>query len=198
MTGLEKITTQIIDDAKANVQKIQAEAEEEASKILASAKEQREKQAADLAAETQAQAQMIAAHAQSGAALKKRQVLLAAKQQIIAQMIQSAKSALLALDDKEYFALIVRMAGKFALPQPGKLILDPNDRARIPQGFEAMLNEAVQAIPGASLSLSEETRPIGGGFILDYAGIEENCSFDALFHASQETLQDKVQELLFQ
>ena len=57
MTGLEKITTQIIDDAKANVQKIQAEAEEEASKILASAKEQREKQAADLAAETQAQAQ---------------------------------------------------------------------------------------------------------------------------------------------
>ena len=38
MTGLEKITTQIIDDAKANAQKAKAAAEEEASKILASAK----------------------------------------------------------------------------------------------------------------------------------------------------------------
>ena len=55
MTGLEKITTQIIDDAKASAQKAKAAAEEEASKILASAKAQREEQAAQIAAQTQAQ-----------------------------------------------------------------------------------------------------------------------------------------------
>lgn len=43
MTGLEKIITQIIDDAKANAQKAKAAAEEEASKILASAKNTNEK-----------------------------------------------------------------------------------------------------------------------------------------------------------
>lgn len=48
MTGLEKIITQIIDDAKANAQKAKAAAEEEASKILASAKTQREEQVAQI------------------------------------------------------------------------------------------------------------------------------------------------------
>lgn len=46
MTGLEKITTQIIDDAMASAQKAKAAAEAEASNILAAAKTQREKQIA--------------------------------------------------------------------------------------------------------------------------------------------------------
>lgn len=198
MTGLEKITTQIIDDAKANAQKAKAAAEEEASKILASAKLQREEQTAQMQADTQAQVQAIAAHAQSGAALKQRQTLLSAKQQMIRETIQSARESLLALDDAAYFSLIFKMAGRFALPQQGKLILNEKDLARAPKDFDAQLQSAVQAIPGASLSLSGSTRPIDGGFVLDYDGIEENCSFEAMFYASQEALQDKVQEFLFQ
>lgn len=198
MTGLEKITTQIIDDAKANAQKAKAAAEEEASKILASAKLQREEQTAQMQADTQAQVQAIAAHAQSGAALKQRQTLLSAKQQMIRETIQSARESLLALDDATYFSLIFKMAGRFALPQQGKLILNEKDLARAPKDFDAQLQSAVQAIPGASLSLSGSTRPIDGGFVLDYDGIEENCSFEAMFYASQEALQDKVQEFLFQ
>ena len=198
MTGLEKITTQIIDDAKANAQKAKAAAEEEASKILASAKLQREEQTAQIQADTQAQAQAIAAHAQSGAALKQRQALLSAKQQMIRETIQSARESLLALDDAAYFSLIFKMAGRFALPQQGKLILNEKDLARAPKDFDAQLQSAVQAIPGAALSLSGSTRHIDGGFVLDYDGIEENCSFEAMFYASQEALQDKVQEFLFQ
>ncbi|MDD3192664.1 MAG: V-type ATP synthase subunit E [Oscillospiraceae bacterium] len=198
MTGLEKITTQIIDDAKASAQKARTTAEEEAAKILASAKAQREAQAQQQSEETQAQAAAIAAHAQSGAALKKRQILLAAKQQIISETIQAAQESLLALDGDAYFSLIFKMAGKFALPQQGKLILNDRDLARAPKDFDARLKAAVEAIPGAALSLSGETRPINGGFVLDYDGIEENCSFEALFYSSQEALQDKVQEFLFQ
>ena len=198
MTGLEKITTQIIDDANASAQKAKAAAEEEASKILASAKTQREEQAAQIAAQTQAQAAQIAANVQSGAALKRRQVLLAAKQQMISETIQAAQKSLLALDDTAYFDLIFKMAGKFALPQQGKLILNQRDLARVPGDFDQKLKAAVKSVPGAALSLSKETRPVDGGFVLDYDGIEENCSFEALFYSSQEALQDKVQEFLFQ
>ena len=193
MTGLEKIITQIIDDAKANAQKAKAAAEEEASKILASAKTQREEQVAQIQADTQAQVAAIGAHAQSGAKLKQRQTLLSAKQQLIREIIQSAKDSLLELDDGAYFRLIFQMAAKFALPQQGKLILNEKDLGRAPKDFNAQLEAAVKA-----LSLSDSTRPIDGGFVLDYDGIEENCSFDALFYSSQEDLQDKVQELLFQ
>ena len=198
MTGLEKIITQIIDDAKAQAEKAKAAAEEEASKILASAKTQREEQVAQIQADTQAQVAAIGAHAQSGAKLKQRQTLLSAKQQLIREIIQSAKDSLLELDDGAYFRLIFQMAAKFALPQQGKLILNEKDLSRAPKDFNAQLEAAVKAIPGAALSLSDSTRPIDGGFVLDYDGIEENCSFDALFYSSQEDLQDKVQELLFQ
>ena len=36
-----------------------------------------------------------------------------------------------------------------------------------------------------------------GGFILCYGGIEENCSFDAIFDSAREHLQDAVQRILF-
>ena len=35
------------------------------------------------------------------------------------------------------------------------------------------------------------------GFILTYDGIEENCSFNALFETNIEILQDQIQRLLF-
>lgn len=152
---------------------------------------------AQIQADTQAQVAAIGAHAQSGAKLKQRQTLLSAKQQLIREIIQSAKDSLLELDDGAYFRLIFQMAAKFALPQQGKLILNEKDLGRAPKDFNAQLEAAVKAIPAQSFVVRQH-RPIDGGFVLDYDGIEENCSFDALFYSSQEDLQDKVQELLFQ
>lgn len=70
---------------------------------------------------------------------------------------------LLELDDGAYFRLIFQMAAKFALPQQGKLILNEKDLSRAPKDFNAQLEAAVKAIPGAALSLSDSTRPIDGG-----------------------------------
>ena len=47
------------------------------------------------------------------------------------------------------------------------------------------------------MSLSEETAGLGGGVILRYGGVEENCSLDALFRDRRETLQDRVAQVLF-
>lgn len=59
---------------------------------------------AQIQADTQAQVAAIGAHAQSGAKLKQRQTLLVqAKQQLIREIIQSAKDSLLELDDGAYF-----------------------------------------------------------------------------------------------
>ena len=64
------------------------------------------------------------------------------------------------------------------------------------EGFEDQLNAALKE-KGAVLTVSEDTRDIDGGFVLTYGGIEENCSFEALFDSAHEVLQDKVQEILF-
>ena len=190
MTGLEKITTQIIDEAAAAAKKTKNAAQAEADKILASAKEEYEAAAAQLKAEAEAQKAAIEAQASSGAALKVRQAALAAKQQIIAAVIRDAKESLFALDDNAYFALLGKMVEKYAPEKSGKLLLSAKDLARMPADF-------AEAAKKRGLTVSDETRAIDGGFVLDYDGIEENCSFEALFYASQEALQDKVQEFLF-
>ena len=56
---------------------------------------------------------------------------------------------------------------------------------------------AIAEKKGGALTVSQETCDIDGGFLLVYGGIEENCSFTAMFAAEKENLQDKVHTLLF-
>ena len=40
-------------------------------------------------------------------------------------------------------------------------------------------------------------RNMEGGFVLVYGGVEQNCSFAALFDTARDSLQDKLHALLF-
>ena len=81
----------------------------------------------------------------------------------------------------------------------GKILFSKTDTERLPKDFADTLAAALEKSgkEGAKLTVSGETRDIDGGFVLTYGGIEENCSFDALFDSAHEMLQDKVQEILF-
>ncbi len=196
MTGLEKITSKIIDDARVNAMAAKEDAKKKASQIIAEAQKECQDIAAREDALTQSMVQSAASRAKSGASLGSRQALLAAKQKIIARVIDCAKDSLLRMDDAEYFGLLLRMVKKFALPGEGRLLMSQKDLARAPWDFAERLIEAAKPMD-AHLVLSDETRAIDGGFVLDYDGVEENCSFEAIFYARREALQDKVQAFLF-
>ncbi|MEE0784775.1 MAG: hypothetical protein U0M10_02385, partial [Oscillospiraceae bacterium] len=70
------------------------------------------------------------------------------------------------------------------------------DLDRMPENFAARLNAIAQE-KGGALTLAPAGRVVGGGFILVYGGIEENCTFPALFEARKEELQDLVHKQLF-
>ena len=55
----------------------------------------------------------------------------------------------------------------------------------------------VAVAKGGKLTVSKETRPIDGGFVLLYEGIDQNCSITSLFETHIESVQDKIQKLLF-
>lgn len=196
MSGLEKIVEQIISEAKTTAKKIIDEANTEAAQISQAAKAESEKEAARLLADAAKNAETAQKLADSAAEMDARRTLLAAKQQLIGSVIEEAKTALTALPDDEYFAMILRLAKKNALPQEGELFLSQKDLDRLPVGFEERLNEAL-APQGALLHISKQTRQLDGGFLLVYGGIEENCSFSALFDAQREALQDQVHKILF-
>lgn len=196
MTGLDKIVSQILEDAGKEADEIVQKAQNDANKILSDAKESCQKIEDEAAAKWTADELNYKERVRSSAELKKRQAILLQKQQIIAEMLEQAYETLLFKKTEEYFVLIRKMLKQFVLAKQGELYFSERDLDRMPDGFEAEVEE-IAASKGGSLLLMKEPKNIDGGFILVYGGIEENCSFKALFLAQKDRILDKVHELLF-
>lgn len=196
MTGLDKIISQILEDAGKEAQEISEKAKSEVQYILEDAKEGCKKIAAESDVKLAEEATSYMERIKSSAELKKRQSVLLAKQQVITEMLNQAYETLLGKEGEEYFTLIEKMLNKFVLPKEGEIYFSKKDLDRMPQGFEAVIEKAASS-KGGSLVLVKEPKNIDGGFILVYGGVEENCSFKALLAARRDELSDKVHAMLF-
>lgn len=197
MTGLEKITDRILAEARAQSDEIREKAEEEAGAVLRET-EERLSRLREEAKEREALVKKeLETRARSSASLKKRQLILAAKQDMIREQIEKAHQTLLAMEPEEYFSLIEQMVRRFALPKEGEICFSQRDLKRLPDQFEKRLEQAA-AERGGSLKIGREPASLDGGFLLDYDGIEENCSFQALLAAKRDECSDQIQKLLFE
>lgn len=196
MAGLEKIMSQILEEANGEASEIINKAQEEANAILAKADAECKKMEDESVEKEKARQLAHEERLKSSAQLKKRQAVLLAKQQIISDMLERAYEALLRQDIESYFVLIKKMLEKFTLAKAGQIYFSDKDLKRMPSGFEAEI-EKIASEKDGSLTLIKEAKAIDGGFILVYGGIEENCSFKALLNEKKEELADKVQRLLF-
>jgi V/A-type H+-transporting ATPase subunit E len=198
MTGLEKILKAIEDEAQAGADAVITEANKEAEVILTAARLEAEKKSSQIAEKSAADVKSVISRAESAAALQEKKILLNTKQQIISNIITKARNSLAVLPDSEYMDIILKMVKKYAHNKAGKILFSAADKNRLPKDFNAGLAAALSGKAGAVLTIADETADIDGGFLLVYGDIEENCSFDALFSAAKDTLQDKVNSLLFE
>lgn len=196
MSGLEKIIGQIKEEANASAALILREAKDKAAVI--------EKELNDAVAQTEKESEQkctaakddILKKSRSAANMQRQREVLKVKQQIIEDMLQSAKESLYSLDDKEYFSVIKTMLEKHVQSGNGQIRFNKKDLERLPDGMEAEIAGIAQN-KGGSLALDKNPAQIDGGFILVYGGIEENCSFSSAFAGAREVLQDKLKDLLF-
>jgi V/A-type H+-transporting ATPase subunit E len=198
MAGLDKIIKHIEDDAAAVALAILTDAQSKAEEIVSAAKEQAQKKCEEIQKKTEADVDMTLNKAESAALLQERKLILNAKQELINEVIEHAKTSLTQLPEEDYFSIIKKMIKKYALPKKGEIIFSHADKNRLPANLESELSSILSDIQGAELLISNETRKLDGGFILVYGDIEENCSFEALFMAAKESLQDKVYKFLFE
>jgi V/A-type H+/Na+-transporting ATPase subunit E len=197
MTGLEKILKHIEEDANVASGKVIKEANKMATKIIMDAKAESEKIRIASEEKLKHDIEAMLSRSRSAAILQEKKIILDAKQEIISDVIDRAKESIISLSDKEYFEVIIKMIQKYCLSQQGDILFSEKDKKRMPENFQTTIDAALKGIQDASLSVSKETRNINGGFILIYGDIEENCSFDALFFAARESLQDRVCKMLF-
>lgn len=198
MTGLEKILKAIDDQAQTGADTIIDEANKAAEEILKAAKLEAEKKCVQIAEKSNSDLQGTISRAESAATLQEKKILLEAKQQIISNMIMKARNSLENLADSEFIEIILQMVKKYAHNKKGNIVFTAKDKNRLPNDFEDKMKVVLSDKPEAVLTVSEVTVNIDGGFLLKYGDVEENCSFDAIFSAAKESLQDKVNTLLFE
>lgn len=196
MTGLDTILESIRKDGRENADAILAKAQQEADEISAQGREDAQLRREELLRDAPQQAQDAADRVLSSAHREQRRILLIARQEIIQETLEAAEKSLFELSDEDYFTVLLGLAAKRALRQKGELMLGSRDFARKPADFEKKLQTVLPK--GAELTVAPKPNPaIDGGFLLLYGGIEENCTFRALFDDKREELQDLTNQILF-
>ncbi len=194
MKGTEKIIAHIQADAKAQVDAILAQAEQQCAGIRG----EFDKKAAALYAErlragvkeTQDQVDGV----ERIARMEGRKAMLAAKQELVGDSFRKALEQIVSLPEEDYVAFLAKLAAGAAVTGDEEILLNARDRERV---GEKLVQAANALLPDGKLRLSPETREIAGGLILRRGSIEANCSAELLVDLSQTELSAKVAEILF-
>ena len=227
MNGIEKLTQQISADAQAEIDALLADAQAKADAITADYAQRAEKAAADALSKGEAAAAQREERLLSMAAMEGRKELLAAKQDMVSKAFDLALEKLCALPDEEYVALLAKLAVAAATTGREQLIFSQKDRTRVGKAVVTAANEMLakavapklpnevtdtkagsildKVVTGASallagtgmLTLSEQTRPIRGGFILSDGDVEVNCAFETLVRLQRSEISGDVADVLF-
>lgn len=227
MNGIEKLTQQISADAQAEIDALLADAQAKADAITADYAQRAEKAAADVLSKGEDAAAQREERLLSMAAMEGRKELLAAKQEMVSKAFDLALEKLCALPDEEYVALLARLAVAAATTGREQLIFSQRDRTRVGKAVVTAANEILakavapklpnevtdtkagsildKVVTGASallagtgmLTLSEQTRPIRGGFILSDGDVEVNCAFETLVRLQRSEISGDVADVLF-
>ena len=193
MEGLEKIEAKLRQDAQAEVERLTAEADAKAAQIAAQAETQAKQESEAILSRGEKAAQERLERLSSAAGMEMRKLELAAKQEVLEQAFQLALDDLCALPAEQYQQLLVALLKKASTTGREQVIFSPKDR----QALGRQTVDTANAAMSAHLTLSEQTQPIRGGFILADGDVELNCAFETLVRLQREKLEKAAVQILF-
>ena len=195
MDGIEKIIDRISGDAQREIDDVLAQAQAEAEKITAQYQAQAQAEADEILARGEKAAVERGERLASVAQLECRKEVLRAKQEVIEEAFQLALDKLIQLPQQEYVSLLADLAVQASAKGNEKLIFSVADRARVGKAVVVAANQKLG--DRGQLTLSQETRPMQGGFILSDGVVEVNCTFETLVRLQRGTLSTQVADVLF-
>ena len=227
MEGIEKITAKILQDCEDQVRQLQEETEAKVRTLEEAARTQADRESADILARGRRAADERLERLKSAAQMERRKLELAAKQEVLGEAFDLALEKLCSLPDEEYIALLTRLVLEVSSTGKEQLIFSAKDRARVGKQVvvatnDCLVKQVVPELPDAitdtkvgaflgkvvnstaaivtgtgMLTLSEETRPIRGGFVMVDGDVEINCAFETLIQLQREKLEREVARVLF-
>ncbi len=190
MTGLENILSQIENESKLRADSIINEAKTTSESVIAEAKKKAEDIICDFGQKADTAANEVISRAKAADEIEGKRAELRKKQELINKAIDAAKAEIKAMDADSYFAFMSKIFKKYALEEPGKLLLSQSDILSMPDSFKKLL---------ADWDVEEQIGeiPEHGGFVAVYGSVEINCRLDAIFDEKSEEISDALNKFLF-
>lgn len=219
VNGLEKITDKILADARERAQEILSRAEAESAEITKAYEARADEIRERLSADAERRGEDMVSRGRSAAAMKKRNLLLEQRSQLIDGVFTSAKDWVLSLSAEQYAELLAGLLASAlyeltsANARNQAMYGEESDEA---ESYEVLLNKKDRDAVGESvISLTKKKlqgkvdvgateklslgKPvtIDGGVILCAGEVEFNCSLSMLFSQLKRELEAEVNEALF-
>lgn len=196
MSNLNNLTSKIISDAELKAKEIIDNAKKEENKILNEERAEAEAKKNAILKKAEFEAKAKKERILSSTSLEIRNNKLKAKQEIIDNVFKNALSSLNNLPNGEYEKFVKNYIISLDISGDEKIIQNKDNK--ISHDLLENINSALKAKgKKGQLSLENEKRNIGNGFILYKNGIEINCTFEALVLSVRDELENDVVSALF-
>lgn len=192
MNGIEKITARIEADASEQIARVLDAAKAEAAQISAKYQSQADAERQELRTKNERAAAEREERLVSAAQMDGRKVQLAAKQEMLDAAYDLALEKLCAMEPSKYESVLAALLEKASAGETGEVVFSEKDAS---VGKAAV--EKVNAKSGKKLTVSAQSAPIRGGFILKDKNVEVNCTFETLVRLQKADTAGEVAKLLF-
>lgn len=197
MNGIDKITSRISSEAKAEVDALMKMAQDKAAAVAA---EYAQKAEAAYAAKLAAGKNEIEQQTQRSdrtASLEARRTILAAKQEMVGAAYEKAAALIAAMPENSKVAFLAKLAVEAAENGVGEVLLSAADKASIGSKVVEAAN-ALLAAKGTKAELKlGDAAEIAGGLILKNGNISANCTLESLLEMSRSKMDAIVAGILF-
>jgi len=199
MTGTEKITKRIIEDAEAKARIIEEQARQEARALMEQARADASQKREELLKKAEADGEESYKRLIAVAGLEGRKEILRAKQEMIDEAFQKALEKVCRLKDQDYQSLLEKMIADAAGDEGGEILLSEKDAKRMDYRFIENINQRIAGSgKKGTVTLSAQRIKTAGGFVLKNGEREINSTFEILFGMLRTELESDVVRMLFQ
>ncbi len=192
----EQVIEKILADAGAEAEKIKEQANETEAAEQAKFNEQLDEHGKQTKALAQKLGSEKKLHLLAAARMDISKEYLAEKCRILDEVFDKARRKLQSLPDEQYRELITNLMLEAVETGDEEVIIDTKEK-RIDEKFIKQINHKLGPERKGNLKLSNQTQPIGAGFILKRGKIKNNVSLDVLLTQTRKELEIDLAKDIF-
>lgn len=196
--SVEKITSKILEDAKFQADSILTDAKLRADGIIKDAQDRAEGLLEEYKARGEEERNKLIERKKSVAEIDGRKLTLQVKQDMIGKAFELAADKIANMDKEKYIDFLCESINASGI-SGGEIVMNENQRNELGEELVEAVNERIKSETdgGNSFVLSEETRPIIGGFMIKKGDIYFNGSLENLLQEERDKIISSVVEKLF-